>query len=114
MDTQATGPLIVTAVCSAANLDIVRKLGAIEVIDDQVHDLTQLPGRFDIVADTMRSLSFVTAQPILFDGGAIPGHRRLMRPILWVRPCSIRKSSVRYTVGGVVLLRSCLIFERRS
>lgn len=60
---------IVTAVCSAANLDTVRKLGAIEGIDYQVHGLTQLPGRYDIVADTVGSLSFATAQPILFDGG---------------------------------------------
>lgn len=60
---------IVTAVCSAANLETARKLGATEVIDYQVSDLAQLPGRYDIVADTIGSLNFASARPLLCNGG---------------------------------------------
>lgn len=43
----------VTAVTSTANLALARDLGADQVIDYRVTDLTALPDRFDVVFDTV-------------------------------------------------------------
>lgn len=59
----------VTAVCSAANLDTAQKLGATETIDYKACDLSRSSTKYDIVADTVGSLSFVRALPILASGG---------------------------------------------
>jgi Zn-dependent alcohol dehydrogenases len=56
-------------VSSAPNLDLVRSLGAEEVIDYTTKDILATGERFDIVADAVGALDFSRAQAILAEGG---------------------------------------------
>ena len=55
----------VTAVCSGANADFVRGLGAEEVIDYARDDFTQRDDRFDVVFDVAGTSSFEAAKRVL-------------------------------------------------
>jgi NADPH:quinone reductase-like Zn-dependent oxidoreductase len=49
---------IVTGVCSTRNLDMVRSIGADQVIDYTQEDFTQLGQRYDLIFDVAAKLSF--------------------------------------------------------
>lgn len=59
----------VAAVTSTANLEMVRAMGAAEVIDYTAREITTGPERWDIVADAAGALTFRKALPILAEGG---------------------------------------------
>lgn len=59
----------VSAVTSRGNQVLVRALGAEDVIDYAVRDVTAEPARWDIVADAVAALTFARALPILSEGG---------------------------------------------
>ncbi|MHC4955255.1 MAG: NAD(P)-dependent alcohol dehydrogenase [Planctomycetota bacterium] len=58
----------VTAVCSQANADLVRRLGASNVIDYRLHDPTTATG-FDLVLDAVARLPFAACRRMLTRGG---------------------------------------------
>ncbi|MES2729268.1 MAG: NAD(P)-dependent alcohol dehydrogenase [Pseudomonadota bacterium] len=71
----------VTTVTSAANLDMVRGLGAHTVIDYTTQDVSNLGQSYDVIADCVGTLAFATAIPLLLEGGrylAINGDLRDM------------------------------------
>lgn len=59
----------VTAVCSAANADLVRDLGAERVIDYRREDFTQGRDRYDIVFDAVSKRSFAECKRVLAPNG---------------------------------------------
>jgi len=59
----------VVGVCSAANADFVRGLGADEVIDYARDDFTRRSDRFDVVFDAAGASSFEAAKRVLSDFG---------------------------------------------
>jgi NADPH:quinone reductase-like Zn-dependent oxidoreductase len=59
----------VVGVCSAANADFVRGLGADEVIDYARDDFTKRGDRFDVVFDAAGASSFETAKRVLSEFG---------------------------------------------
>ncbi|MBL7812427.1 MAG: NAD(P)-dependent alcohol dehydrogenase [Bacteroidetes bacterium] len=59
----------VTAVCNTKNTELVRGLGADEVIDYQTRDYTQTPARFDFIFDAVGKSSFKTCKPLLKPNG---------------------------------------------
>ncbi len=61
----------VTGVTSGANADLVRSLGADHVVDYTTTDLASLPERYDVVLDTVGTLSPTSGRRLLADGGVL-------------------------------------------
>lgn len=59
----------VTGVCSTSNLDMVRSLGADEVIDYTNEDFTQTEQKYDLIVDVVAKSSFSDCKPILKPNG---------------------------------------------
>jgi NADPH:quinone reductase-like Zn-dependent oxidoreductase len=55
----------VTGVCSTANVDLVRSLGAATVIDRQIEDFHQGGAAYDVVLDTVGATSFARCKHML-------------------------------------------------
>lgn len=72
----------VTGVCSGANVDLVKSLGADRVIDYTVEDFTQVEAEYDIIFDTVGKSSFARCKPALKQHG-IYMTPVLTMPILW-------------------------------
>jgi NADPH:quinone reductase-like Zn-dependent oxidoreductase len=62
---------VVTGVCSGANVEAVRSLGAARVIDYTREDYAASAGRFDIVFDTTGRASFAACGHLLKPGGRL-------------------------------------------
>jgi NADPH:quinone reductase-like Zn-dependent oxidoreductase len=59
----------VTGVTSTANVELVRSLGAHEVIDYKLDDFRKLGQTYDIIADTVGASSFKECLPLLRENG---------------------------------------------
>lgn len=59
----------VTAVCSAENIDLVKSLGADNVVDYTKEDFTKVEVFYDIVYDTVGKSSFTACKLMLVDDG---------------------------------------------
>ncbi len=59
----------VTAVCNTKNVELVKSLGAITVIDYQTQDFTKLTTKFDFVFDSVGKTSFKVCQPLMTSNG---------------------------------------------
>jgi NADPH:quinone reductase-like Zn-dependent oxidoreductase len=60
---------IVTGVCSMRNLDMVRSIGADQVIDYTQEDFTQNEQRYDLIFDVVAKLSFSDCKRVLSPQG---------------------------------------------
>ncbi|MDT0185196.1 NAD(P)-dependent alcohol dehydrogenase [Microbacterium sp. ARD31] len=61
----------VTGVCSGANADLVRSLGAEEVVDHTTTPLTAVPGQYDVVLDTVGNIDIAGGRALLAPGGVL-------------------------------------------
>lgn len=61
----------VTGVCSAANSELVRSLGASHVIDYAQQDFTQAGKTYDVIVDTVGTAPFSRSQAALKAGGRL-------------------------------------------
>jgi NADPH:quinone reductase-like Zn-dependent oxidoreductase len=61
----------VTGVCSAANAQLVRSLGADHVVDYAEEDFTQTRETYDIILDAVGNCSFDRCKPVLAPGGRL-------------------------------------------
>jgi NADPH:quinone reductase-like Zn-dependent oxidoreductase len=59
----------VTATCSAGKRDVVRSLGADEVIDYRATDIASLPDRFDVIFDAVGKHSYLRVRHLLREPG---------------------------------------------
>jgi NADPH:quinone reductase-like Zn-dependent oxidoreductase len=62
---------VVTGVCSAANAELVRSLGAERVIDYTREDFAKSGETWDIVLDAVGNVSFARCRPALAPGGRL-------------------------------------------
>ena len=61
----------VTGVCSAANLDLVRAIGADQVVDYKTTDFAKTGQRYDIILDTTGTAPLARSEPLLKQGGRL-------------------------------------------
>jgi len=62
---------VVTGVTSGASAELVRSLGADHVVDYTTTDIASLPERYDVVLDTVGTLSPASGRRLLPDGGVL-------------------------------------------
>jgi NADPH:quinone reductase-like Zn-dependent oxidoreductase len=72
----------VTGVCSTTNLELVKSLGANEVIDYTQEDFTKNGKVFDIIFDTVAKRSFAACQDSLTDEGVYLTTSPALAPLL--------------------------------
>ena len=77
----------VTGVCSTSKVDLVRSVGADDVIDYTRQDFTKSGETWDIVFDTVGKSSFSRCKPVLSDGGCFVATTGLHNYLLaaWTR-----------------------------
>jgi NADPH:quinone reductase-like Zn-dependent oxidoreductase len=78
----------VTAVCSTRNVDLVRSLGATEVVDYTRDDFTNAGRVYDVVVDLVGNRSLLQLRRVVapsgrlvLSGGGNPGHGKYLGPI---------------------------------
>lgn len=84
----------VTGVCSTANLELVRSIGADHVLDYTREDLAGHGATYDIIVDTAGTLPFSRSKNLLKDGGRlllVLGTLPDMLQIPWVSMTSSKK-----------------------
>ena len=77
----------VTGVCSAANAQLVRSLGADRTVDYVREDFTQTRETYDIILDAVGTCSFARCKPVLARGGrlllVVASLGQLVGALLW-------------------------------
>ncbi len=101
----------VTGVCSAANAQLVRSLGADRVVDYAKEDFTQTRETYDIILDAVGNCSFARCKPVLAPGGrlllVVASLGQLVGALLW------SSRAGRKVLSGVNPVRSAdLLFLR--
>jgi NADPH:quinone reductase-like Zn-dependent oxidoreductase len=89
----------VTGVCSTANLELVRSIGADRVIDYRKEDFTRNGERYDVIVDTTGTAPFSRCEGSLAEGGrllVVLGSLPEMLRAPWVSLTSTKK-----VIGGV-------------
>lgn len=61
----------VTGVCSTSNLELVKSIGADEVIDYTQQDFARSGALFDVIVDTVGTAPFVRSEPALSERGRL-------------------------------------------
>jgi NADPH:quinone reductase-like Zn-dependent oxidoreductase len=92
----------VTGVCSTANVELVKSLGADEVIDYTREDFTERRGQFDIIYDTVGKSSYRRARKALSEKGSYLSpvlKLPLLLQMLWTRWFSSK--SARFDATGL-------------
>ena len=92
----------VTGVCSTANLDLVRSLGADKVVDYTKQDFTE-PGAYDLIYHTVGKISFSKSLRSLKKGGSYVSALSLLpilrRPRAWI-------SGRKKVIGGIAKVKA--------
>lgn len=95
----------VTGVCSTANIERVRALGASSVIDRTAQDYTRGPETYDVVLDTVGATSFAKCKGVLTPSGqflaVLMGLTEFWQ-MLWTRFVGSRR------------VRGAIVFEKKA
>ncbi len=94
----------VTGVCSTANVELVKSLGARHVIDYSQEDFTRNGETYDVIVDTAGTASFSRSKASLKEGGRlllVSGGLPDMLPIPWVAMTSSRR-----IIAGPAVMRA--------
>jgi NADPH:quinone reductase-like Zn-dependent oxidoreductase len=101
----------VTGVCSTANLDMVRSLGADKVIDYTKEDFTQTGQTYDIIFDAVSKSSFSRCKGSLTQNGVylstVPGLPILLQ-MLWTSKIGSKKA--KFSATGLRPVPERLVF----
>jgi NADPH:quinone reductase-like Zn-dependent oxidoreductase len=90
----------VTAVCTAKNVELMRSLGADEVIDYQQEDFTKRGDTYDVVLDAVAKHSFFRSRRALAPSGIfVPTDRLYNLALAWLT--SRRRRKVVFSTGAI-------------
>jgi NADPH:quinone reductase-like Zn-dependent oxidoreductase len=98
----------ITGVCSTANIELVRSLGASQVIDYTQSDFTQNGETYDIIVDTIGNAPFTRSKAALKENGRllmVLGGLPDMLQIPWVSMTSKKKIIAGPAIGRAADLR---------
>jgi NADPH:quinone reductase-like Zn-dependent oxidoreductase len=106
----------VTAVCNTDNIEIVRSLGADEVIDYTVEDFATNGQTYDVVFDAVGKKSFGECKRSLEDGGSyvstdLGPYSQNVPLMLWTKFVGSKKAMMpipRYTKDKVVRIKDLI------
>ena len=103
----------VTAVCGGKNVELVRSLGADEVIDYETEDFTRNGKRYDVIIDAVGKHSYFRARRSLVPGGIFVATDRLFHFPLRYLTRFVGSTRVAFDVSGyeredVLLLKELL------
>jgi NADPH:quinone reductase-like Zn-dependent oxidoreductase len=90
----------VTAVCNTKNVELVRSLGADEVIDYLQEDFTKNGQTYDVILDAVAKHSFFRSRGSLVPGGLYVATDRLYNFPLALVTRPFKKKKVVFTVSG--------------
>jgi len=90
----------VTGVCSTANLELVRSIGADRVIDYTREDFTRSGERYDVIVDTAGTAPFSRCEGSLAEGGRLLVVLGSLPEVL--RAPVVSLTSTKRIIGGVV------------
>nr|WP_314861678.1 NAD(P)-dependent alcohol dehydrogenase [uncultured Undibacterium sp.] len=88
----------VTGVCSSANVDLVRSLGASHVIDYTKEDFTQNGKSYDVIVDTVGTAPYARCKSSLKQGGRLLMVLAGLPDMLWI-PWVLMTSSNKLIAG---------------
>lgn len=104
----------VTGVCSAANMDLVRSIGADHVIDYTVEDFTRNGETYDLIFDTVRAISVSRSRRSLNKNGIMilsaAGVSEMLQG-LWISLMSsvrVLTGVIRHTTADIDYLRNLI------
>jgi NADPH:quinone reductase-like Zn-dependent oxidoreductase len=89
----------VTGVCSTPNLDLVRSLGAEQVLDYSFGNWTRPGGRYDVVFDTVGVTTFAGCKPLLSDNGTYIPLNSSLREIVQALFGSFSAKKVKFAIS---------------
>jgi NADPH:quinone reductase-like Zn-dependent oxidoreductase len=106
----------VTAVCNTENLEVVRSLGADEIIDHTVDDFTANGRTYDVVFDAVGKRSFGECKGSLNEGGSyvstdLGPYSQNVPLMLWTRFIGSKRAAMpfpRYTKAKVLELKKLI------
>jgi NADPH:quinone reductase-like Zn-dependent oxidoreductase len=103
----------ITAVCREKNAELVKSLGANEVIDYTKRDFTKEGGKYDVILDAAGKLSFAQCRDSLNKGGTYIATDRLRNLVLVLLTARIGDKKVRlliakYTKKDVLFLKDLI------
>ena len=106
----------VTAVCNTKNVELVRSLGADEVVDYEQEDFTKNGKTYDIIFDAVGKHSFRRCRRSLKRGGtssrpisdSCGTHHCLLCLTRWIGDKRVRIGIARYTKADVVFLKELI------
>jgi NADPH:quinone reductase-like Zn-dependent oxidoreductase len=88
----------VTAVCNTKNVELVRSLGADEVVDYLQEDFTKNGETYDVILDAVGKYSFLRGRRSLKPGGIYIATDRLHNLVLWLWTSRIGKKKVAFAM----------------
>ena len=106
----------VTAVCSTKNVELVKSLGADEVVDRTQQDFTQNGRKYDVIFDAVGKTSFRQTRRSLKPGGTFvdtdPGYMfhvpLLLLATRWIGDKKVKMGIARFTKEDLLLLKQLI------
>lgn len=104
----------VTAVCSTRNLELVKSLGADQVLDYAREDFSQMQAQWDVVFETVNKIRVSTAARLVRKGGTLILGSALIKEMLqgqWIamtRKCKVLMGSHAPTRADMETLRQLM------